>query len=250
MPSHSIPSVGRFTDRGGYLPFSRGTAGALHVFAHRCLDEREPLLGARALGSFLRHRPATDSRSVHLHWHLLVTEVAMGRGNDARVRFFDQILPWVTMGMARTDGPSALWHLALDAPDRSASLPWGPLARVARAHLAEPVAFLAAHDALALAGARDERALDAWIAAHGDADAWLVAFGRGLRALATGCPGRAEALFGAAGEGVEQLGGSCAQRSLFERITRLDGDFFARCARPTAQNGSSSGATTVDQIRA
>lgn len=211
-------STGR-ADASGYIVFGDGRLGALHVFAHRCHDEGELGLGARALHMFLAGaRRSNDPRVVHLHWHLAVMEVLLGRWSSSRTRLLRRVLPAVPGGTARTDGPSGLWYLSLFAP-RPVALPWTSVAKVARAHLGEARTWLAAHDALALAGARDVAALDAWLAHRNTGEAGvLLLLGRGLRAFAAGDEWEAARWLSRARPKLADLGGSWAQRTLFERI--------------------------------
>ena len=208
------------TDARGYAVFSKGTVGELHVFVHRCVDEGAIELAATTLGAALDALPANpDSGWVHLHWHQLVLDVELGRWREAHRRYIEHVLPAVGAGQARTDGPSGLWVLALDAPWRRPVLPWGAVADVARAHLDEPDPFLALHDALALAGAGDRLGLDAWVARRArQKDSAIVRVGEGLRAQLRGEQAAAARLLGSARPGLHQLRGSAAQLSIFQRI--------------------------------
>jgi hypothetical protein len=214
----SMPASSLAVDASGVAVFSRGAHGAVHLLVHRCLDHGRLDLAARVLAQYLDDLPAHDSETVHLHWHLLVLEVALGHPLRALARLRTQVVPAIAGGTARTDGPSALWHLAL-AGVRPEALPWVPAARVALTHLDEPDPFLAMHDALALAGARVTDALDAWLAHRAGPYATpLVRLGRGLRAHARGDHAGAARLFRRARPDLARLGGSRAQRSLFYRI--------------------------------
>lgn len=205
-------------DASGAPVFDTGALGAVHVFVHRCVDRGELALAARALRRFLSDRPADDAASVHLHWHLLVLEVDLGHRERASARFSEHVLPFIGAGLARTDGPSALWHLALAG---ARALPWEPAAQVARAHLYERDPFVAVHDALALAGAGATDALDEWIdhrvLQEGSA---LLRVGRALRARAGGDLDRAAHILAGPRLDLDGIGGSRAQRTLFERIVR------------------------------
>jgi hypothetical protein len=206
------------TDASGFAVFSRGSHGAVHLLVHRCLDHGRPELAAGVLAQYLEDLPAHDPETVHLHWHLLVLEVALGHYPRALDRFLAQVVPAIGAGQARTDGPSGLWHLALAAANPDA-LPWAPAARVALAHLDEPDPFLAVHDALALAGARATGALERWIAHRcATPERRLVRLGQALRALAAGDRAGAARLFHRAGPDLASLGGSGAQHDLFDRL--------------------------------
>jgi hypothetical protein len=173
----------------------------------------------------LRRNAASGSEAVHLHWHLLVNDLALGRWRRAYRRFILHILPEVGDGAARTDGPSALWYLALSAPS-PLNLPWQPLASEAKLRLDESDSFLALHDALALAGARDFVALDAWLALRDKrGETTLVLIGLGLHEHIAGDRDKAASLLRAASADVAKLGGSRAQQRLLERFAT--GDTFS-----------------------
>lgn len=217
-------------DASGSPLFSAGTLGALHVFVHRCLDADEPTRAAPTLRRFLRDHPARDAATVHLHWHLLVLDVGLGSWDAAYGRFSQHVLPWIAPGHARTDGPSALWHLALACGDPN-RLPWAPAARLARVHLNERDPFLALHDALALAGAGAVAALDEWLERRAsDEGSPLLRFGRGLRAHVSGDHAQAARLLRSAQHGLAELGGSRAQHGLFELIGSKYGLLLSRSA--------------------
>ena len=68
--------------------FSEGEVGRMHVLVHRLTDERRYELGRRFLGDWLDGaRESADSDHVHMHWHMGVFELGLGRLSAAYMRF-------------------------------------------------------------------------------------------------------------------------------------------------------------------
>lgn len=201
--------------------FAEGEVGRVHVLVHRLTDESRYELGHRFLGDWLEGRKHTDSDHVHMHWHMGVFELGLGRWSAAYMRFHESILPAVDRGEAATDAPAMLWRLRLDAP-RPTPLPW----EVAREYALESLAseaddFIVLHDLLALAGAGDVSSMDRWLRSEAPkASTVLPQVAQGLRAFANEDYGDAAALLQASIPQLPSIGGSQAQRSLFEAIQR------------------------------
>jgi hypothetical protein len=114
-------------DTSGYTIFSDGEAGAVHVMAHRALDEQRFEAGHRLLGKWLAEHTGLGSEWVHLQFHMAVFDLALENWDAAYNRFLDEILPVAaTTEDALTDAPALLWRLALTAGDPVA-LPWEAL---------------------------------------------------------------------------------------------------------------------------
>ena len=116
-----------------------------------------------------------------------------------------------------------LWRLRLDSP-RPAPLPWDVVRRYALESLeAEADDFVVLHDLLALAGAGDVPNLDRWLGAHSpkatERTKVLPQLGAGLRAFANEEYGLAAEAFRASMPHLSAVGGSDAQRQLFQQIT-------------------------------
>ena len=214
----------RACDSSGYAVFSKGDAGAIHVFAHHMLDSSQINRGHRLLGDWLAHRNGSGSKWVHLQWHMAVFEVSLGHWQSAFSRFRQHILPAVlTSYDAITDAPAFLWRLSLDA-GKNSCLPWEPVRDRALLSLHRPSSpFVNAHNILALAGAGDTDSLDKWIeretqTGESPSDAPVIRFARGLRAYITGRYSHAaQELQGIAAQ-FSKVGGSRAQNELFTRL--------------------------------
>jgi hypothetical protein len=221
-------------DISGFQIFSGSEVGHAHVVAHRALDLGQLDRGHALLGDWLEGRSGEGSEWVHIQWHMLVFELAVGDWKGAHARFAEHLLPAArTTDFAVTDGSSALWRLALSA-DRPVALPWKEVAARARVRLrAEREPYAELHDLLALAGAQDARSITDWI---GDRQ-WnqsredtLLGFARAFLALARGNLLRAADVLEPLLPALPMLGGSRAQNELFHDIHR-----FARDAAPRAR---------------
>ena len=174
----SIVDSRRVVDALGASLFNHGELGRAHVLAHRALDADEIRNGHFALREFLGARSGTGSCWVHLQWHQLVFELELGRLSCALDLYHREVKPAIEMGLAATDGPSALWRLHLAAP--GFPLDWSPAHSIAVRRLAaggdEP--FVQFHHLLALAGAGDARRLERFISLQGDGTlgrcAWML----------------------------------------------------------------------------
>lgn len=149
----------RAVDTIGASLFHHGTLGAAHVRAHRALDEGRIREGRASLGAFLAHRSGHGSEWAHVQWHQLVFELELGAIDHALQRFRDHVAPAVRAGVAETDGPSALWRIALRAP--AVRLDWRDVHAVALRGLSRGSdrPFVVLHHLLAAAGAEDLGAL-------------------------------------------------------------------------------------------
>jgi hypothetical protein len=211
-------------DASGFLIFSRGRLGAAHALAHRCLDEGRYRDGHRQLGRLLEGSLAGNtgqgSAWVHLQWHMMVFELAVGRWEAAHGRYLREVLPAAsnTAG-AVTDGPSGLWRLALspDCPSEVA-LPWAQLAPGARRRmLGHSRPFAVIHNVLALAGAGEVAAIDQWLASDTTGGPLRLVV-RAIRSFAVADYARAGMLLGTVMPHLAELGGSAGQNDLFEQL--------------------------------
>lgn len=205
-------------DASGFAVFSQGDAGRAHVAAHRALDSGQLASGYHELAAWLGERPAHTSQLVHLHWHLLVFEIAVGRVAAAQRRLERHLLPAVVFREAATDAPAALWRLRVAGSEPKAAS-WHKCAAYARAGLRrEASPFVRLHHLLALAGAGDHGTLCAWLRAR-PAEERVGAhhtYALGLEAMARADLGRAADLLGRAAPMLARsCGGSQAQSALF-----------------------------------
>ena len=212
-------------DSSGFHIFSNSEIGAAHVVAHRMLDLGWLERGHRMLGEWLDGRTGEGSEWVHIQWHMLVFELAVGDWETARGRFESHVLPAAhDSDHAVTDAPSGLWRLALRAPWPN-ELPWEDVAKRARARLDdERDPYVELHDLLAVAGVGDAARIYDWI----DHRRWshernttLLGFAQAFGALASGKLLSAAAHFERALPELPSLGGSRAQNELFHEIHAL-----------------------------
>jgi hypothetical protein len=209
-------------DVSGYRIFSAGELGAAHEMAHQMLDQGRPEAGHRWLGQWLEGRTGEGSKWVHLQWHMLVFEVAVGAWDSARARFRTHIAPAArNTNEALTDAPSALWRLALSA-EQPVELPWN-LAREAalRCLGGDCTRFVVLHHLLALAGAGDVASIDRWLVSarvRDAADKALRDAGLALRKVALRHWSSAARALEAVIPRLGLIGGSHAQNQLFAAI--------------------------------
>jgi hypothetical protein len=236
-------------DISGYQIFSAGELGEAHEMAHQMLDLGLNDVGYRRLGRWLEGRTGSGSQWVHLQWHLLVFELAVGRRDEAFARLQRHVLPAAATGDALTDAPAALWRLWLAGADTDA-LPWSVVRGAAVEHLDEvDDHYVTLHDLLALAGAGDLAAIDRWLTASAARTAkehTLERFALGLRCFAAGDFAHSAAALAIALPGVADLGGSRAQNELFYDIFRVA---RSRSTITNNQQGENNGNHYVQQDR-
>jgi hypothetical protein len=231
--THTSPHSNGTTDRSGYAIFCSGSPGAAHVLAHRALDEGRLEEGYHALGRCLAaiQRSDCDSEAqwVHLQWHMLVFELALGLRDDALDRLYAHIVPAISKGFALTDGPAALWRIRLSTSERPLELgmAWRHARQTALRYLEgsedeHGVPFTLVHCFLALAGAGDTATLRRWLVRHpanGEARRFaLRLMARGIAAFVEGRYAAAADLLSKALGHLRLIGGSAAQNDLFRQL--------------------------------
>jgi len=222
MPSSANTSSIR--DAGGYALYAEGDLGAIHVFAHRMLDDGRIRLGHRVLDRWLAHQSGRGHHWVHVQWHMAVFELALNRWQAALARFQRQIRPYAfATDDALTDAPSLLWRLRLAAPSWI-ELPWHEAYQAAcRCMHRTRDPYVQLHNLLALAGAGDLASIDRWLIDApsldgSDAGSLLWSMAHGLREYAAGAYAQAALHFEEAVPRIALIGGSRAQNTLFERL--------------------------------
>lgn len=215
-------------DISGFQVFSGSEIGQAHVMAHQMLDLDRLERGHTLLGAWLDGRRAEGSEWVHIQWHMLVFELAVGDWESAHRRFMKHVLPaGRDTDEAVTDAPAGLWRLALAAPS-AVALPWSTVAAPARARVqGERTPYETLHDLLALAGARDAESISRWVGnaeRNRSCDDTLLGFGQAFLALALGDLQTTASRLERVLPGVSTLGGSRAQNTLFEDIHRFARD--------------------------
>src|SRR5690606_19621119 len=157
-PTHAV--IPQVRDSSGFAIFSDTGVGEAHAVAHRYLDAANYQDGYDALVKWLEgERPGYGARWVHIQWHVVVFELAVGHWARARQRFDAGILPAVLEGdTALTDAPSALWRLSLAAGE-ACHLPWDPVITRAKSQLGgQP--FVELSHLLAFAGGGEPHAIE------------------------------------------------------------------------------------------
>ena len=87
------PDESAVVDSSGFPIFSHGTGGYAHVRVHRMLDEGRMRQGREFLRRWLLRHPGHGPEWVHLHWHMMVFDLAAGAWWDAYGRFLAHVLP-------------------------------------------------------------------------------------------------------------------------------------------------------------
>jgi len=203
-------------------------AGAAHALAHVFYETDDHTGGSAFLGDWLTDYAPAAPYHCHLSWHRALGELLRGNVRSTLELYERTISPsvahaWTTLA----DASSLLWRVQLYelADDLSnTGLPWDEVCSLAARGPGPALAFASAHAALAYAAAGDAVALERLIhglqalARHGDALAdevtlplvqGIAAFGRGAYAEA------AERLMAVADQ-IVRLGGTNAQREVFE----------------------------------
>jgi hypothetical protein len=212
-------------DISGFQIFSGSELGHAHVVAHRMLDLGRFNRGHQILGEWLENRAGSGSQWVHIQWHMLVFELAVGDWQSAYARFLREVLPVALAGdQAVTDAASGLWRLALASPSAT-TLPWEEVASGARHRLSvEREPYVELHDLLALTGASDAQSIASWIERRrwdAKRNQTLLGFAQAFLHLASGQLLDAAAHFERVLPSMGTLGGSRAQNELFHELYRF-----------------------------
>ncbi|MGE3538089.1 MAG: hypothetical protein AB7N91_11730 [Candidatus Tectimicrobiota bacterium] len=213
-------------------------AVAAHSVAHVYFERGDAVTGAEVLGTWLQGFDCPASSYVHLSWHLALFELALGQYQRALERYAHDIRPSVLARSLATlpDSASFLWRLQLysgvsvsstePTPAASpAALPWDEVRHLAIPMAERPgLAFQVAHAAMALAASDDQAGLTMMLehlqhtAEQGDlcTREMVVPLVQGIAAFAQGAYARAAALLEPVCPQLVRIGGSHAQREVFE----------------------------------
>ena len=208
------------------LQFRPGNAVAAHSAAHVYFERDDHFDGSGFLGSWL---PGFDKRApyhVHLSWHQALFELATGRYQRASDLYEADIRPAVAEKRvtALNDSASLMWRMQMYG-GASAPFPWQEVCDLAApAALGPGPAFRDAHAALAFAGSDDNASLDRLVdrlrhaVEAGDplASEVTLPLARGIGAFANGEYTEAVAQMEPVFPRLTRLGGSHAQREVFE----------------------------------
>jgi tetratricopeptide (TPR) repeat protein len=200
---------------------------AAHTVAHIAYETGDAAGGAAFLARWLEGYNPAHQLYVHNHWHLALFELAAGNF-DRVLDLYDRVIrptvatspPLVTL----PDAASLLWRCTLT--ERPASdLPWDEVVAYAAANFPRAgVTWADAHCLIAWCAVRDTQRLETLVgqlrdrAAGGrlNAGPMLVTLGDAYLAFARGDWDRAANLFQLARPEFVRLGGSHAQRDVFE----------------------------------
>ncbi len=200
------------------LALREANGNAAHALGHACFELGALARAEEFLDDFLPDYPADAILHGHLCWHVALS--ALERGDTARALelFETRLAPGHTTAPplnAFTDAASLLWRLALAgapaAPHHIAVAAYG-----AAQFPAPGLAFADVHAALADALAGRHAALAARITGLDPARPWVAALCRGAAAFAAQDWAGALAHWRPAMADLVRIGGSHAQRELFE----------------------------------
>jgi tetratricopeptide (TPR) repeat protein len=203
-------------------------AHAAHQRAHGFFECGDLTGGAEFIEAWLPDYERAGHLHCHLSWHLALFELA--RGNSARAReiYLDSIRPSVAQSvpmLSLADSASFLWRWWLYGITPPLEEHWGEVAAHARRHFpSASLAFADLHAGLAEAAILDAQASSDRIAGlHSLAEEGRLPPGRvasalcmGAAALARGDDAQAAGVLEAALDDLPRIGGSHAQREVFE----------------------------------
>ena len=213
----------RLADRS--LALKPSNAGAAHPMAHVFFETNDHRSGAAFLDSWLPTYDRAGPYMCHLSWHLALFELSSGHEQRVLELYERAISPAVAQQRTTLeDAASLLWRYQLYGcePRR---LPWGEVCEYAAKLTAQPgVAFLDVHAALAYTAMADQAAMTTLldglqaVAERGNAltTEVVLPLARGLQAFGQGDFLRAISLIEPLSDQIVRVGGSHAQREVFE----------------------------------
>ncbi len=201
-------------------------AVACHSVTHSYFEQGDAANGGRWLADWLDAFDRRASYNVHLSWHLALFELAQGRYQQALDLYETHIRPGVqARNLANlADSASLMWRLQIYSGETPGK-PWDEV-RVQAAPAADSpgAAFRDCHAALAFAGSGDtdasQRLVDR-LTAQGEkgddlAREMILPIAQGAAAFAAGDYAEAANLMGPTYPMMARIGGSHAQREVFE----------------------------------
>lgn len=203
-------------------------AHAAHQRAHGFFETGDAAGGAAFLAGWLPDYDRAGHLHCHLSWHLALFELARGNPDRARAIYVDSIRPSVAQSapmLSLADSASFLWRWRLYDAAPPLDREWPEVAAHARRHFPRPsLAFADLHAAFAEAAIGDADGLEARIgglyrlAEEGrlPPGRMVPALCRGAAALAGGDNAEAVSALEAALSELPRIGGSHAQREIFE----------------------------------
>ena len=201
-------------------------AVACHSVTHSYFEQGNAADGGRWLADWLDGFDRRAAYNVHLSWHLALFELAQGRYGQALDLYETHIRPSVQARNLSNlaDAASLLWRLQVysgAAPGK----PWDEVSKMAAPAADTPgAAFRDCHAALAFAGAGDadatQRMVDRLTAQSDQGDdlsrEMTLPIAQGAAAFAAGDYDAAARLMGPTYPMLARIGGSHAQREVFE----------------------------------
>ncbi len=201
-------------------------AVASHSVTHSYFEQGDAANGGRWLADWLDGFDRRASYNTHLSWHLALFELAQGRYSQALDLYETHIRPGVqARNLANLqDAASLMWRLQIYSGEEPGK-PWDEVRDMALPAADAPgAAFRDCHAALAFAGAGDAESTQKLVdqlKAKGDkgddlAREMTMPIALGAAAFAAGDYDEAADLMGPTYPMLERIGGSHAQREVFE----------------------------------
>lgn len=201
-------------------------AVASHSVTHAYFEMGDAANGGRWLGDWLDGWDRRASYNTHLSWHLALFELAQGRYSEALDLYETHIRPGVqARNLANLqDAASLLWRLQIYSGEEPGK-PWDEVREVALPAAETPgPAFRDCHAALAFAGAGDAESTQKFVdrvKAQGEkgddlSREMVLPIALGAAAFAAGDYDEAADLMGPTYPMLARIGGSHAQREVFE----------------------------------
>ena len=201
-------------------------AVASHSVTHSYFEQGDAANGGRWLGDWLNGWDRRASYNTHLSWHLALFELAQGRYNQALELYETHIRPGVqARNLANLqDAASLMWRLQIYSGEEPGK-PWGEVRDMALPAAETPgPAFRDCHAALAFAGAGDAESTQKFVdrvKAQGEkgddlSREMVLPIALGAAAFAAGDYDEAADLMGPTYPMLARIGGSHAQREVFE----------------------------------
>jgi tetratricopeptide (TPR) repeat protein len=198
---------------------------AVHSLAHVFYETNAHADGSAFLDGWLANYHRSAPMHCHLAWHWALFALSMGQYTQVMELYDRAIRPEV----ARTrtsmyDAASLLWRYQIYGCTQDA-LPWSAVGELAARMTAQPgMAFVDANAALALAAAQDEAAFGRLIdglrtlhaQGHPTAGSVVLPLVQGIWAFAQGAYNEAIRWIGPIADQIVRIGGSNAQREVFE----------------------------------
>ena len=252
------------------LELNPRNAHGAHQRAHGYFEAGDAEGGAAFIADWLPGYERAGHLHCHLSWHLALFELARGDSERAMAVYRDAIRPAVALSvpmLSLADSASFLWRWQIYETRPALAGEWKEVAAHARRHFPRAsLAFADLHAALAEAATGDDAAVESRIAglnqlaAGGKLPSGEVApaLCAAAAALARADPAEAAAVLEAALADLPRVGGSHAQREVFEdalivadlksgrpenaarllrarlarRPSTRDEDWLRRCSRP------------------